>query len=58
MSTELRVLLLLVLVAPNALFVVGEYAIVSARRWRLIEMADGEIAGRRSPSVWSTTRCV
>jgi putative hemolysin len=32
--------LVLVLVAFNALFVVGEYALVTARRWRLVELAD------------------
>jgi putative hemolysin len=35
-----RLVLVLVLVAFNALFVVGEYALVTARRWRLVEMAD------------------
>ena len=32
--------MVLVLVACNALFVVGEYALVTARRWRLVELAD------------------
>ena len=31
---------MLVLVACNAFFVLGEYALITARRWRLVEMAD------------------
>jgi len=37
----MRLALMLVLVAFNAFFVVGEYALVTARRWRLVELADG-----------------
>jgi len=39
-STAWRLVLVLVLVAFNALFVLGEYALVTARRWRLVELAD------------------
>jgi len=39
-STQLRVVLVLVLVACNAFFVLGEYALITARRWRLVELAD------------------
>jgi putative hemolysin len=39
-STGLRLVMVLVLVASNALFVLGEYALVTARRWRLVELAD------------------
>ena len=39
-STGVSLVLVLVLVACNALFVVGEYALVTARRWRLVELAD------------------
>ncbi|MHB1835409.1 MAG: hemolysin family protein, partial [Solirubrobacteraceae bacterium] len=39
-SNGLRLVLLVALVAFNALFVVGEYALITARRWRLVELAD------------------
>ncbi|HYB30983.1 MAG TPA: hemolysin family protein [Solirubrobacteraceae bacterium] len=40
MPTGLRIALVLALVGCNALFVVGEYALITARRWRLVELAD------------------
>ena len=40
MSTELRLALVVVLIACNAWFVVSEYALITARRWRLVELAD------------------
>jgi putative hemolysin len=39
-STGLRIALVLLLVACNAFFVLGEYALITARRWRLVEFAD------------------
>ena len=38
--TGFRITLVLALVGCNALFVVGEYALITARRWRLAELAD------------------
>jgi len=39
-SIGLRLAPVLVLVASNAWFVLGEYALITARRWRLVELAD------------------
>jgi putative hemolysin len=39
-STGLRIALVVLLVAGNAFFVLGEYALITARRWRLVELAD------------------
>jgi putative hemolysin len=44
MSTGLRIAAVLMLVACDAFFVLAEYALITARRWRLVEMAD---AGNR-----------
>ena len=40
MSDSLRVLAVLALVACNAFFVIGEYAVVTARRGRVVAMAE------------------
>ncbi|HET8979639.1 MAG TPA: hemolysin family protein [Solirubrobacteraceae bacterium] len=40
MSTGVRILLLFGLIGANAFFVACEYAIVTVRRWRLVELAD------------------
>jgi putative hemolysin len=47
-SDILRILLILLLVLGNALFVAGEYALVSARRSRLQERAEAGSRGARS----------
>jgi putative hemolysin len=47
-SDFLRILLIFLLVAGNALFVAGEYALVSARRSRLQERAEAGSRGARS----------
>jgi magnesium and cobalt exporter, CNNM family len=47
-SDILRILLILLLVLGNALFVAGEYALVSARRSRLQERADAGSRGARA----------
>ncbi|HLY51265.1 MAG TPA: hemolysin family protein [Solirubrobacteraceae bacterium] len=44
MAIGWRICLVFVLVACNAMFVVSEYALITARRWRLVELAD---AGNR-----------
>jgi putative hemolysin len=48
MSDLLRVLAVLALVAGNAFFVVGEYAVVTARRAALAARAEGGSAGARA----------
>ena len=48
MSDFLRILLIFLLVLGNALFVAGEYALVSARRSRLRERAEGGSRGARA----------
>ena len=48
MTDFLRILLIFVLVLGNALFVAGEYALVSARRSRLQERAEAGSRGARS----------
>ena len=48
MTDFLRILLIFVLVLGNALFVAGEYALVSARRSRLEERAEAGSRGARS----------
>src|SRR5215207_1892782 len=48
MSELLRVLAVLVLVACNAFFVIGEYAIVTARRAALVPRAEAGSAGARA----------
>ncbi|HZE05651.1 MAG TPA: hemolysin family protein [Solirubrobacteraceae bacterium] len=48
MSTGVRILLLFGLIGANAFFVACEYAIVTVRRWRLVELAD---AGDRRASI-------
>ena len=48
MSDLVRVLVLLGLVAGNAFFVIGEYAVVTARRPRLAARADAGSAGARA----------
>jgi putative hemolysin len=48
MSDGLRVLALLVLVAGNAFFVIGEYTVVTARRAALATRADAGGAGARA----------
>ena len=48
MSDILRILLILLLVLGNAVFVAGEYALVSARRSRLQERAEGGSRGARA----------
>jgi putative hemolysin len=48
MSDFLRILLIFLLVLGNAVFVAGEYALVSARRSRLQERADAGSRGARS----------
>ena len=40
MSDPLRIIIVLLLVAGNAFFVIAEYALVTARRVRLVELAD------------------
>ena len=40
MSIGVRLVVVLLLVACNAFFVLGEYALITARRWRLLERAD------------------
>jgi magnesium and cobalt exporter, CNNM family len=47
-SDILRILLILVLVLGNALFVAGEYALVTARRSRLKERAEAGSRGARA----------
>jgi putative hemolysin len=47
-SDILRILLILLLVLGNALFVAGEYALVSGRRSRLQERAEGGSRGARA----------
>jgi magnesium and cobalt exporter, CNNM family len=47
-SDFLRILLIFLLVAGNAVFVAGEYALVSARRSRLQERAEAGSRGARS----------
>jgi putative hemolysin len=47
-SDILRILLIFLLVLGNALFVAGEYALVSARRSRLTERADAGSRGARA----------
>jgi putative hemolysin len=47
-SDILRILLILLLVLGNALFVAGEYALVSARRSRLQERAEAGSRGARA----------
>jgi len=44
-STGLRLALALLLVACNAFFVLSEYALITARRWRLVELADAGDGG-------------
>src|SRR5215211_7291174 len=48
MSDVLRVLAVLALVAGNAFFVIGEYAVVTARRAALAERAERGHAGARA----------
>lgn len=48
MDDTLRVLAVLALVGANAFFVIGEYAVVTARRSRLQARADAGSAGARS----------
>src|SRR5215210_858221 len=48
MSEMLRVLAVFVLVAGNAFFVIGEYAVVTARRAALTPRADEGSAGARA----------
>ena len=48
MSDGLRICVLLGLVAANAFFVIGEYAVVTARRSVLAARADGGSAGARA----------
>ena len=48
MSDFLRILLILLLVLGNALFVAGEYALVSGRRSRLQERAEAGSRGARA----------
>ena len=47
-STGWRVALVFALVACNAFFVLSEYALVTARRWRLVELTD---AGDRGAAI-------
>ena len=48
MSEALQILLLLALVGANAFFVIGEYAVVTARRSVLARRAEGGSAGARA----------
>src|SRR5215204_4127469 len=48
MSDLLRVLAVLALVAGNAFFVIGEYAVVTARRAALTPRAESGSAGARA----------
>jgi putative hemolysin len=48
MSDLLRILAILALVAGNAFFVIGEYAVVTARRAALAPMAEAGNAGARA----------
>src|SRR5215210_6904405 len=48
MDDVLRILLILLLVLGNALFVAGEYALVTARRIRLEERAAGGSGSART----------
>jgi len=48
MSDLLRVLAVLALVAGNAFFVIGEYAVVTARRAALTPQAESGSAGARA----------
>jgi putative hemolysin len=48
MSDLLRILAVLALVAGNAFFVIGEYAVVTARRGAVAALADGGRAGARA----------
>jgi len=48
MSESLRLAAVLLLIAGNAFFVIGEYAVVTARRARLAPRADGGSAGARA----------
>ena len=45
MSDPLRVIIVLLLVAGNAFFVIAEYALVTARRTRLVELAEAGSRG-------------
>ena len=45
MSDGLRIFLVVVLLAGNALFVVAEYALVTARRSRLVDMREEGVRG-------------
>jgi putative hemolysin len=47
-SDVLRVVAVLALVAGNAFFVIGEYAVVTARRGAVTALADGGSAGARA----------
>ncbi len=47
MSDALRIIIVLLLVAGNALFVAAEYALVTARRSRLQDLAESGRAGAR-----------
>ena len=57
MSDLLRVLAVLALVAGNAFFVIGEYAVVTARRSALAARADAGSARARAACGSWTTRC-
>ena len=48
MSELARILAVLALVAANAFFVIGEYAVVTARRAALTPHAEGGSAGVRA----------